>query len=57
VLWPVGEVRDFEKQGCTVSCHLGEGKPYGNKCTRTEGEILDIWHMKGMRTAPTCASW
>jgi hypothetical protein len=51
-LWPASPVRNFETQGCTVACHLGEGKPYGNKYTRTEGEILDMWHMKGMRTAP-----
>ncbi|HET9820961.1 MAG TPA: ethylbenzene dehydrogenase-related protein [Burkholderiaceae bacterium] len=51
-LWPASEVRNFDKQGCTVACHLGEGKPYGNKYTRSEGEILDMWHMKGMRTAP-----
>ena len=50
-LWPVGTVRNFEKQGCTVACHLGEGKPYGNKYTRDEGEILDMWHFKGMRNA------
>jgi hypothetical protein len=50
-LWPVGEVRNFGKQGCTVTCHLGQGKPYGNKYTRTEGEVLDMWHMKGMRNA------
>jgi hypothetical protein len=35
-----------------VTCHIGEGKPYGNKYTRSEGEILDMWHMKGQRTAP-----
>jgi len=50
-LWPVGQVRNFEKQGCTVACHIGEGKPYGNKYTRDEGEILDMWHFKGMRNA------
>ena len=50
-LWPVGTVRNFETQGCTVACHLGEGKPYGNKYTRSEGEILDMWHFKGMRNA------
>ena len=50
-LWPVGTVRNFEKQGCTVACHVGEGKPYGNKYTRDEGEILDMWHFKGMRNA------
>jgi len=50
-LWPVGTVRNFDKQGCTVACHLGEGKPYGNKYTRDEGEVLDMWHFKGMRNA------
>jgi Ethylbenzene dehydrogenase len=51
-LWPATPVRNFERQGCTVACHLGEGKPYGNKYTRDEGEILDMWHFKGMRTGP-----
>ena len=51
-LWPASPVRNFDKQGCTVACHTGEGKPYGNKYTRDEGEILDMWHYKGMRTAP-----
>jgi len=50
MLWQASPVRNFDKQGCTVACHLGEGKPYGNKYTRDEGEILDMWHMKGMRT-------
>jgi hypothetical protein len=52
VLWPASPVRNFDRQGCTVACHTGEGKPYGNKYTRDEGEILDMWHYKGMRTAP-----
>jgi hypothetical protein len=51
-LWQASPVRNFDRQGCTVTCHLDEGKPYGNKYTRSEGEILDMWHMKGMRTAP-----
>lgn len=51
-LWQASPVRNFEKQGCTVACHLGEGKPYGNKYTRDEGEVLDMWHYKGMRTGP-----
>jgi hypothetical protein len=50
MLWQASPVRNFDKQGCTVACHTGEGKPYGNKYTRDEGEILDMWHMKGMRT-------
>lgn len=51
-LWEATPVRAFERQGCTVTCHVGEGKPYGNKYTRNEGEILDMWHFKGMRTVP-----
>ncbi len=28
------------------------GKPYGNKYTDKPGELVDMWHMKGSRTAP-----
>lgn len=52
-LWPIdNSVKGFAQSGCMVTCHLGEGKPYGNKYTQSEGEILDMWHMKGGRTAP-----
>ena len=53
MLWPINNsVKGFETKGCAVACHVGEGKPFGNKYTRSEGEILDMWHMKGSRTAP-----
>lgn len=53
MLWPIGNsVKGFETKGCAVMCHTGEGKPFGNKYTRSEGEISDMWHMKGQRTAP-----
>jgi hypothetical protein len=54
MMWPIDEasVKAFEQQGCAVLCHEGEGKPYGNKYTRKDGELADMWHMKGMRTAP-----
>ena len=53
MLWPIdNSVKGFETKGCAVTCHVGEGKPIGNKYTRSEGEILDMWHMKGSRTAP-----
>ncbi len=53
MLWPINNsVKGFETKGCAVTCHVGEGKPFGNKYTRSEGEILDMWHMKGSRTAP-----
>jgi hypothetical protein len=46
-------IAGFDKMGCAVACHAGEaGKPFGNKYTSTAGELGDMWHMKGMRTAP-----
>jgi hypothetical protein len=52
-LWPIANsVKGFAQNGCMVACHAGEGKPYGNKYTSSPGEILDMWHMKGGRTAP-----
>lgn len=53
MLWPIGDfAQDFAKTGCATMCHEGEGKPYGNKYTKKEGQIADMWHMKGSRTAP-----
>jgi Ethylbenzene dehydrogenase len=43
---------NFDKKGCAVACHIGEGKPYGNKYLASEGQLGDMWHMKGQRTAP-----
>src|SRR5215468_9921242 len=42
----------FEQRGCFSACHVGEGKPFGNKYTPSANERLDLWHMKGVRTAP-----
>ena len=33
-------------------CHEGQTKPYGNKYTSADGQMGDMWHMKGSRTAP-----
>ena len=53
LLWPINNsVKGFDQMGCAAMCHIGEGKPYGNKYTASEGEIADMWHMKGSRTAP-----
>ena len=53
MLWPIdNSVKAWDKEGCASTCHLDQGKPYGNKYTSKEGEILDMWHMKGSRTAP-----
>lgn len=51
MIWNIN-VKGFEEQGCAVLCHEGEGKPYGNKYTRTPGELADMWHMKSQRTIP-----
>jgi hypothetical protein len=52
-IWPINNsIKGFEEQGCAVLCHLGQGKPYGNKYTNNPGELGDIWHAKGQRTAP-----
>jgi hypothetical protein len=51
-IWNINNsIKGFKDQGCMVACHAGEpGKPYGNKYTASEGELGDIWHMKGIRT-------
>jgi hypothetical protein len=54
MLWPINEAtaKQFDKEGCAMACHEGQGKPYGNKYTNMPGQILDMWHMKGVRTGP-----
>ena len=54
MIWNINNsIADFNQQGCAVTCHAGEpGKPYGNKYTAKAGEIGDMWHSKGSRTAP-----
>lgn len=42
----------FETEGCLSACHKGEDKPYGNMYTENEGERLDNWHWKSVRTGP-----
>jgi len=53
MIWPIGNsIKAWDKEGCAALCHEGETKPYGNKYTLREGEMADMWHMKGSRTAP-----
>ena len=53
MLWPIdNSIKAFDKEGCAALCHEEKTKPYGNKYTSREGELADIWHMKGQRTAP-----
>lgn len=54
MIWNIGNsIGRFDQKGCAAACHEGEpGKPFGNKYTSKEGELGDMWHMKGSRTAP-----
>ncbi len=50
IIWNVNDsIAGFNQNGCAVLCHVGEGKPFGNKYTANPGEIGDMWHMKGSR--------
>jgi hypothetical protein len=50
IIWNIdNSVAGFNERGCAVMCHVGEGKPFGNKYTSKEGELADMWHMKGSR--------
>lgn len=51
VIWNISSPA-FEQKGCMSACHTGEGKPYGNKYTPSSSELLDMWHLKGVRTGP-----
>jgi hypothetical protein len=53
MIWNINDsIVNFDKKGCAVACHVGEGKPFGNKYLSSEGQLGDMWHMKGSRTAP-----
>jgi len=50
MIWNINDsVAGFNQSGCAVMCHIGEGKPFGNKYTAKDGELADMWHMKGSR--------
>lgn len=52
-IWNINDsIAGFNEQGCMVTCHPGEGKPFGNKYTAKAGELGDIWHWKSVRTGP-----
>jgi hypothetical protein len=54
MIWNINNsIARFDQKGCAAACHEGESpKPYGNKYTSKDGELGDMWHMKGQRTAP-----
>jgi hypothetical protein len=47
LIWNINDsVAGFNQSGCAVMCHVGEGKPFGNKYTSKPSELADMWHMK-----------
>jgi hypothetical protein len=53
MIWNIdNSIARFDEKGCAVACHVGEGKPFGNKYLAREGQLGDMWHMKNMRTGP-----
>lgn len=57
VFWNIN-AKGFEKKGCAIACHMTkEGlnngfadTSAGRKYTRNEGETIDMWHWKSVRT-------
>jgi hypothetical protein len=59
MLWDIN-ARGFDKKGCAAACHVADagmingieaGSP-GRKFTAREGQTIDMWHWKGVRSAP-----
>ena len=53
IYWNIN-TKDFESEGCMVSCHLDiEGdSSAGRKFTVNKGETIDMWHAKYVRSLP-----
>lgn len=51
LFWTIdNSINGFKKRGCYAACHDEvTTKPYGNKYTKTSGEIGDIWQMRSVR--------
>lgn len=54
LLWDI-DVTGFAESGCATICHAGEqpaNSGYGSMYTPNNGEELDMWHWKSVRTNP-----
>lgn len=53
MFWDIN-TKGFKEQGCMIACHLDEpgDKSPGRKYTDTQGETIDMWHAKYVRTMP-----
>jgi len=61
IFWAIN-AKGFSKKGCDIACHLAdeegkvadiEQKSAGRKYTRKDGETIDMWHWKAVRTGLT----
>lgn len=53
VFWDIN-TKGFAADGCMIACHLDlpGDKSAGRKFTENEGETIDMWHSKGVRSMP-----
>jgi hypothetical protein len=53
IYWNIN-TKGFENEGCMISCHLDikGDKSAGRKFTPSEGETIDMWHAKYVRSMP-----
>lgn len=53
-MWWNISTKGFEDEGCMIACHLGlpNDKSAGRKFTAAEGETIDMWHAKYVRSMP-----
>ncbi len=53
-MWWNISTKGFEEEGCMIACHLNEpgDKSAGRKYTASEGETIDMWHAKYVRSLP-----
>ncbi|MCE2572576.1 ethylbenzene dehydrogenase-related protein [Motilimonas eburnea] len=61
IFWDIN-ARGFSKKGCDIACHMADEAGMingikqtsaGRKYTRSEGQTIDMWHWKSVRTGPT----
>ncbi|MEE4240756.1 MAG: ethylbenzene dehydrogenase-related protein [Desulfopila sp.] len=53
MFWDIS-TKGFREEGCMISCHLGEpgDTSAGRKYTAADGETIDMWHAKFVRSLP-----
>ena len=53
-MWWNISAKGFEEEGCMIACHLDQpgDKSAGRKYTAADGETIDMWHAKYVRSLP-----